>query len=202
MYSAYSTKVSELFTKGSHHRYISLVLITEDLFHQGPSSRDISLNSKYIVVFKNPRDKTQIVHLARQVYPENISSFHTTYVETCKDPHTYLFFDLTQSINDLLRFSTKIFPGEMCDFLHLYSIMNRLKSQLHFLHVLKDPKHHARRTLLAFANDELIKAIVECAINKQNGNNKLTQEEKGKLKKYKNRLRALVNPKISFKSKR
>jgi hypothetical protein len=65
--SAYSTKVSELFTKGSHHRNISLVLITQNLFHQGPSSRDISLNSKYIGVFKNPRDNTQIVHLDRQV---------------------------------------------------------------------------------------------------------------------------------------
>jgi len=115
MDSAYSTKVSELFTKGSHHRNISLVLITQNLFHQGPSSRDISLNSKYIVVFKNLRDKTQIVHLARQVYPENISSFHKTYLEACKDPHTYLFLDLTQSINDLLRFRTKIFPVETCE---------------------------------------------------------------------------------------
>jgi len=78
MDSAYSTKVSQLFTKGSHHRNISLVLITQNLFHQGPSSRDISLNRKYIVVFKNLRNKTQIVHLARQVYPENISRFHKT----------------------------------------------------------------------------------------------------------------------------
>ena len=58
MDSAYSAKVSELFTKGSHHLNISLVLITQNVFHQGPSTRDISLNSKYIVVFKNPRDKT------------------------------------------------------------------------------------------------------------------------------------------------
>ena len=36
MESAYSTKVSELFTKGSHHRHLSLVLITQILFHQGP----------------------------------------------------------------------------------------------------------------------------------------------------------------------
>jgi ABC-type lipoprotein export system ATPase subunit len=76
MDSAYSTKVSELFTKGSHHRNNSLVLITQNLFQQVPSLRDISLNSKFLVVFKNPRDKTQIVHLAQQVYPENISSFH------------------------------------------------------------------------------------------------------------------------------
>jgi len=78
MDSAYSTKVSELFSKGSHHRDISLILITQNLFHQGPSSRDIYLNRKYIVVFKNPRDKTQIVYLAQQLYPENISSFHKT----------------------------------------------------------------------------------------------------------------------------
>jgi len=80
--------------------------------------------------------------------------------------------------------------------------MNRLKSQLHFLNVLKDAKPQARRALLTSADDDLIKAIVECAINTLNGNHKLTKEDKGKLSKYKNRLRALVNLKISFKIKR
>jgi hypothetical protein len=55
------------------------------------------------------------VYLARQVYPENISSFHKACLEACKDPHSYLFLDLTQSINDLLRFGTKIFPGELTE---------------------------------------------------------------------------------------
>jgi len=112
MDSAYCKIVSQLFTNGSHHRDISLVLITQNLYHQGLSTRDISLNSKYIVVFKNPREKTQIVHLARQVYPEKNSSFYKTYLEVCKDPLTYIFLDLTQSINGLLRFRTKIFLGE------------------------------------------------------------------------------------------
>jgi hypothetical protein len=79
--------------------------------------------------------------------------------------------------------------------------MNRLKSQLHFLHVLKDAKPQARRELLATADDELIKAIVECAINTLNGNHKLTKD-KSKLSKYESRLRALVNHKITFKNKR
>jgi hypothetical protein len=55
------------------------------------------------------------VYLARQVYPENISSFHKAYLEACKDPHSYLFLDLTQSIKDLLRFRTKIFPEELTE---------------------------------------------------------------------------------------
>ena len=80
--------------------------------------------------------------------------------------------------------------------------MNRLKSELHFLHVLKSAKPLARRALLASADDELIKALVECAINTLNGNHILKKEEKSKLSKYKGRLRALVNPKISFKNKR
>jgi len=101
-----------------------------------------------------------------------------------------------------LRFRTKIFPGENTEVLRLLKVINRLKSQLHFLHVLKDAKPQARRALLTSADDDLIKAIVECAINTLNGNHKLTKENKGKLNKFKNRLRALVNPNITFKSKR
>ena len=80
--------------------------------------------------------------------------------------------------------------------------MNRLESQLHLIHVLKDAKPQARHAFLASAADEFIKPIVECAINKLNGNYKLNKDEESKLKKYKNRLRALVNTKIGFKSKR
>jgi hypothetical protein len=80
--------------------------------------------------------------------------------------------------------------------------MIRLKSQLHFLHVLKDAEPQARRALLASACDELIKPIVECAINTLNGNHKLIKDEKSRFQKYKNQLRALINTNISFKSKR
>jgi len=62
--------------------------------------------------------------------------------------------------------------------LHLYRVMNRLESQIHFLHVLKDSKAQATRALLASAEDVLIKAIVECAINTLIRIYKLTIEEK------------------------
>jgi ABC-type dipeptide/oligopeptide/nickel transport system ATPase subunit len=60
--SAYSRDVCDLFTKGSHHRNISVILISQNLFHQGKYCRDISLNAKYLVVFKNVRDKNQVAH--------------------------------------------------------------------------------------------------------------------------------------------
>jgi hypothetical protein len=55
--NVYSKNVCDLFTKGSHRRNISVILITENLFHQGRFCRDISLNAKYLVVFKNARDE-------------------------------------------------------------------------------------------------------------------------------------------------
>ena len=116
--------MSQIFTKGLYHHNISLVLITQNLFHQGPLARVISLKSKYIIVFKNPRDMTEIVHFARQVYPENISSFYKTYLEVCKN----LCDDLTEAIYDLLRYRTKTFQRETTEVFAPYTVMNRLKS--------------------------------------------------------------------------
>ena len=56
--------------------------------------------------------------------------------------------------------------------------MNRLKSKLHFLHVLKDAKPQARRQLLVSASDELIKAIIKNTLNTLNGNHKLSKVDK------------------------
>jgi len=42
----YSKDVCDLFTKGSHHRNISVILITQNLFHQGRFSRYISLKPR------------------------------------------------------------------------------------------------------------------------------------------------------------
>jgi len=44
---ACSKDVCDLFTKGSHHRNSSVILINQNLFHQGCYCRDISLKVKY-----------------------------------------------------------------------------------------------------------------------------------------------------------
>ena len=112
-------------------------------------------------MLKNPRAKTQIVHLAQQVYPENIASFHKTCLEVSKEPHTYLFLDLTQSINDLLRFRTKLFPGEITYVFAAVQADDSIEVAAHILHVLRDAKPQVRRALPASSKDDLIKAIVE-----------------------------------------
>jgi hypothetical protein len=66
----YSKDVCHLFTKGSHHRYRSVILITQNLFHQWLYCRDISLKAKYIVLLKKFRGKNQFTYLAGQVFPQ------------------------------------------------------------------------------------------------------------------------------------
>ena len=102
----------QVFTKGSHHRNISVILITQNLFHQGRYCRNISLNAKYLVQMKTVRDKQQFMHLARQVYPEHSSNLCKAYLNATERPHGYFILDLSQDTNDLLRFRTNVFPDE------------------------------------------------------------------------------------------
>ena len=88
----YSKDVCDLFTKGSHHRNFSVILITQNLFHRGRFCRDISLNAKYSVALKNVRDKSQFQYLARQVHPEDSDSLYTAYLESTERAHGYLRF--------------------------------------------------------------------------------------------------------------
>ena len=68
-------KVTNLFTEGSHHRNLSVILLLQNLFYNGKVSRTISLNAHYIVLFKNPRDNTIVTSLAKQMYPAKIKFF-------------------------------------------------------------------------------------------------------------------------------
>lgn len=104
------SRIVDIFTKGSHHRNLSVFYITQNLFHQGKGQRDISLNSSYIIFFKNPRDRTQIRYLARQVYPDNSKFVEEAYKDSTAEAHGYMMIDLKQNTDDMHRFKTKIFP--------------------------------------------------------------------------------------------
>ena len=81
----YSGEVCKLFPKCSHHRNISVILITQNLFHQAKLCRTISLNAKFIVLLKNTRDITQFTHLARQVYPGDSVGLYKAYREATRN---------------------------------------------------------------------------------------------------------------------
>ena len=68
-------KLLNLFTVGSHHRNISVIYLTQNIYEKGKYARSISLNAHYLIIFKNRRDEAQIMHLSRQIYPHNGNFF-------------------------------------------------------------------------------------------------------------------------------
>ena len=104
--------LTDLFTKGSHHKNISVIHIVQNLFGKNKQQRTLSLNSHYLVIFKNPRDMSQISYLARQMYPGNSKYMEEAYKDATTAPHGYLLLDLKQSTPDNLKLRTNIFP---CD---------------------------------------------------------------------------------------
>lgn len=115
MRDVYNEQISELFTKGSHHRNISVILVTQNIFHKGNHSRDISLNAKYLVIFKNPRDQLQFQYLSRQIFPDNSKEVLRIYKEVTNIPHNYLLLDLTQDIHESFRIRSNIFNKDYCE---------------------------------------------------------------------------------------
>lgn len=109
--------VAELFTRDSHHRNVSVVFLTQNIFAKSAYSRTINLNAHYLVVFKNPRDRAQIAHLSRQMFPNNVNflvdAFH---MATDKQPYAYLVVDLKADTEDELRVRTRVFPDDEMNF--------------------------------------------------------------------------------------
>ena len=87
-------RISNLFTRGSHHRNLTVLYLTQNLFPQGKACRDISLNTKYLILFNNPTDKVQVMTLARRIYPTNTHVFMNTYEQAVERPYGHLVVDL------------------------------------------------------------------------------------------------------------
>ena len=105
-------RVTKLFTKGSHHRNISVMFIVQNLFGKNKEQRPISLNSHYLVVLKNLRDASQMTHFAKQMYPGKLKYVQESYKDATLPLHGYLLIDLRQDSPDHLRLRTTIFPSE------------------------------------------------------------------------------------------
>ena len=106
--------VEKLFTNGRHSN-LSVIFVSQNLFYTGKKCRTISLNSTYIVVFKNPRDQSQIRHLACQMFPSKPKFLQAAYEEETKDPYRYLFLDFHPNSSECGRVRGNIFPYDLLE---------------------------------------------------------------------------------------
>lgn len=107
------TVLSEWFTKKSHHQDTSIIYLVQNVFDKTPVHRTISLNANYLVLFKNPRDSSQIVHLSKQVFPGRSKVMIDAYRQITRTrAHSYLLVDFKQDTPNLFRLRSSLFPEE------------------------------------------------------------------------------------------
>ena len=135
-------RVLDLFTKDSHHRGITALYITQDLFPPGKFAKTINRNAHYVICFKSPRDKTGIRHLLLQVYPEKWRQVLKLFLKLTSRPFGYFMLDLHPASDDCFRISSHLTKEEGATCVHTFdedinsrSLPNKRKS-----------KHETKRT--------------------------------------------------------
>ncbi len=98
--------IQYLFTKHSHHNKLMVIFLTQNLFNQGKCARTISLNTHYLVLFKNPRDVGQIKALGTQM-GVNLAS---AYKDATSSPFGYLVIDTSPNPpSEETRYRSQVF---------------------------------------------------------------------------------------------
>ncbi|CAH3152882.1 unnamed protein product [Porites evermanni] len=95
--------VLDLFTKDSHHRNITVLYLTQDLFPPGKFSKTINRNAHYIVALKNPRDQTGIRTILLQAFPDRWRQVLRLFKRITSRPFGYLMLDVHPASDDRYR---------------------------------------------------------------------------------------------------
>ena len=180
------SRVTNLFTKKSHHSDTSVIYLVQNLFSKNKESRTISLNAQYMIVFKNPRDSNR-TRPTTCVYARPY----------CRTMHTS-----GSTYRSCLRRCESTINGS-CVLIIRRIMSGRMKKQAVCLQMLIKTKNaKLRKAILEHADSELIRALCECAHNILRGNVKMTPREKTRLRKYQTKLRLIARKNVSVKQKR
>lgn len=107
-----SSQAEQLFTVYSHHRNMTIIYLSQNAYYSGKKSKTISLQMHYLVLFRNPRDKSQICTLGRQLFPGKTKAFQSVYDDALSNPYSYLVIDLSPHSDQSYQLRTNIFPKE------------------------------------------------------------------------------------------
>ena len=107
-----SKTMQDLFCQFCHHRKITVIFITQNVFVQGKHARNIALNTHYFILLKNMRNHSQIKFLGQQLFPHKSKLLSEAYEDAMKEPYAYLVVDTSPHSTDQFRVRTHIFPGE------------------------------------------------------------------------------------------
>ena len=105
-----SMDIYNLFSVDSHHRNISVFLVSQNIYTKGKCTRDLNLNSSYMILFKNLYDVTQINNLSRQMFPKKSKDFMHVFEDatSANNGFGYVLLDLNPNTMTDMRIQGNI----------------------------------------------------------------------------------------------
>ena len=100
--------IATLFTVDGRHMNMSIAFLTQRMFVNNEHFRQISQNSDYFCIFKNPRNSSEIRTLAQQLTPGSLDLIEI-YKEATKNPFSYLLINLTQECDPNVKYLSHVF---------------------------------------------------------------------------------------------
>merc|ERR1711954_322829 len=109
--------IADMFTVDARHMNISMVFLTQRLFVNDEYFRQLSQNSDYFCLFKNPRNSSEIRNLAQQITPGNMVLVDI-YEDATVKPFSYLFLNLTQEGDESVKYLSDLFDDDVKVYTH------------------------------------------------------------------------------------
>ena len=103
--------ISNLFTVDGRHMNMSMAFLTQRMFVNNEHFRQISQNCDYFVIFKNPRNSSEIRTLAQQITPGSLDLVDI-YINATQKPFSYLFINLTQECPPKGKYLSSLFDTD------------------------------------------------------------------------------------------
>ena len=100
--------IAKLFTVDARHKNMSMVFVSQKMFVNNDNFRQISQNSDYYAVFKNPRNASEIRTLAQQMTPGSMDLV-SYFTKATHNPYSYLFINFTQECEPNVKFLSDLF---------------------------------------------------------------------------------------------
>ena len=112
-------EIADFFMVDARHSNMSMMFLSQRLFVNDESFRQLSRNSDYIWLFKNPRDASEIGRLAQQLTPGN-RSLIKVYNNATESPWSFLSINLTQDCPKEIKYTSNYFEND--GFLHAFTL--------------------------------------------------------------------------------
>ena len=84
-----------------------------------PETQGESNHTLECTIFKNPRDASQVTHLAKQMYPGRVNFVQEAFNDATNVPYGYLLVDLKQDTPEDLRLRTTIIPDDAVQYVYV-----------------------------------------------------------------------------------